>query len=157
VVGLLPFLLILVTLGGCRETGDGNEVLSSEEARELGLSGGARLHRVTLGGRGAEEHAVPTRIQALPGDGIEFLTVDHRVHTLEFVADSLEPEAQQFLESSGQTASPPLVSRGSRFVLRLQDAPPGRYRFTSNGHGGIARGVVEVGPPAGDTSATPPG
>lgn len=119
-----------------------------EEARALGLPAGALLHRVTLGGKGAQEHAVPTRIQAFPGDGVEFRSVDHRVHTVEFLADSLTVEVREFLESSGQIASPPLVTRGSRFVLRLQNAPVGLYFFMSEGHGGTAFGVVEVGIPA---------
>jgi len=81
---------------------------------------------------------------------VEFLTVDHRVHTVTFLLDSLAPEVRSFLESSGQTASPVLVERGSRFVVRLGDAPPGSYIFISEGHGGEARGSVEVGPSDGD-------
>jgi hypothetical protein len=76
---------------------------------------------------------------------VEFRTVDHRVHTLSFVADSLTPEVRSFLESTEQMASPPLVARGSRFIVRLQNAPLGRYLFVTEGHGGSARGVLEVG------------
>jgi len=144
--GLLPLLTLSAILGGCQGSGSGEEDPDAEEIRALGLPTGAQLHRITLGGRGAEEHAVPTRIQASPGDGVEFRTVDHRVHTLTFLPDSLTPEVQAFLESTSQMAGPPLVARGSRFVLRLQNAPPGRYLYVSEGHGGVARGVVEVGP-----------
>ena len=155
--GLLLFLILSGIVEACGGPVDGGDSLSNEEARALGLRPGVQLHRVTLGGRGAEEHAVPTRIQASPGDGIEFLTVDHRVHTLEFVIDSLTPEVREFLESTGQLASPPLVSRGSRFMLRLQDAPPGRYHFLSEGHGGQARGVIQVVVPSeADSSQTSP-
>jgi len=146
--GLLLFFILSGTVEACVGPADGGEALSNEEASALGLRPGVQLHRVTLGGRGAEEHAVPTRIQASPGDGIEFLTVDHRVHTVEFVNDSLTDEVRAFLESTGQMTSPPLVSRGSRFMLRLQDAPPGRYLFLSEGHGGQARGVIEVAMPS---------
>lgn len=143
--GLLAFLLASTALGGCvgssADTGDP----LADEAEALGLPSGANLHRVTLGGRGAEEHAVPTRIPIEPGDAVEFWTVDHRVHTLRFVLDSLRPEARQFLEASDQLASPPLVNRGSRFIVRFDEAPRGRYLFESQGHGGVARGVVEVG------------
>ncbi|MGD2120858.1 MAG: hypothetical protein PVJ76_03900 [Gemmatimonadota bacterium] len=100
---------------------------------------------------------MPTVIQAAPGDGVEFLSVDHRVHTVEFVLDSLAPDVQAFLEATGQMASPPLVDRGSRFVLRLQNAPEGRYSFICEGHGGVAHGVVEVGgPPEEDSSRVSP-
>ena len=149
--GLLA-LLTLSVLSGCRGAGDALPDGSAEELQMLGLPPGARIHRVTLGGRGSEEHAVPTRIEALPGDGVEFRTVDHRVHTLLFLSDSLTEEVRTYLESTGQTASPPLVSRGSRLILRLQNAPLGRYLFISEGHGGVARGIVEVGLPPGTDS-----
>jgi hypothetical protein len=90
---------------------------------------------------------VPTRIQAALGDAVEFRTVDHRVHTLTFSLDSLTLEMRAYLESTGQTSSPPLVSRGSRFIVIFQDAPAGRYPFITEGHGGTARGVIEVGLP----------
>jgi hypothetical protein len=113
----------------------------------LGLGGGARLHRVILGGRGSEEHLLPARIRAAPGDAIEFVTVDHRVHNLSFPADSLSPEALAFLASTAQESIPPLLYRGNRFILRLVGAPVGRLPFVSEGHGGIAYGVIEVGLP----------
>jgi plastocyanin len=145
--GLLPLLILSAVLGGCGESGKGVPDGTAEAVQALGLPVGAQLHQITLGGRGSEEHAVPTRVEASPGDAVEFRTADHRVHTLSFVADSLTHEVQAFLESTGQMASPPLVSRGSRFILRLQNAPPGRYLFRSEGHGGVAVGVVEVGSP----------
>ena len=121
----------------------------------LGLDSRAQLHRISLGGRGAEEHAVPARIQANPGDAVEFLTVDHRVHTVIFPADSLSAEILNFLNETGQRASPPLVSLGSRFFLRLLEAPAGRYPFVSEGHGGRAWGVVEVGIPQDSLTLNP--
>ena len=108
------------------------------------LAPGRQLHRVTLGGRGSVEHAVPSSVEALPGDVVEFLTVDHRIHTITFLADSLSPEGVAFLASTGQRGSLPLVDRGSRFLFRLEGAPPGRYVFLSEAHGGSAVGVVEV-------------
>jgi plastocyanin len=144
--GLLSFLILLLPLSGCGRAVGGGADAAVEDVESLGLPSGAQLHRITLGGRGSEEHAVPTLIQAEPGDGVEFRTVDHRVHTLTFPADSLSPEVLAFLDSTGQMASPPLVTRGSRFIVRLQNAPPGRYFFVSEGHGGTARGVIEVGP-----------
>jgi len=105
---------------------------------------GARLHRVLLGGRGSEEHVLPGRIQAAPGDGVEFVTVDHRVHTIEFPLDSLSSDGAAFLTSTEQAGSPPLLYRGSRFILLLEGAPPGRYPFVSEGHGGTARGAILV-------------
>lgn len=143
-IGLLFFLSFL---GGCQESQSEASLRRLEEAQALGLSSGAELHQVTLGGRGSEEHAVPTIIQALPGDAVEFRTVDHRVHTLMFLPDSLSTTVRGYLETTGQMGSPPLVSRGSRFIVRFDDAPQGRYPFESKGHGGVAKGVVVVGSP----------
>ncbi len=144
-VGLLSFLVFGLVVVGCEGAGDRPPDPELEGARALGLASDARLHSVTLGGRGAQEHAVPARVQAVPGDAVEFRTVDHRVHTLVFLSDSLSVDARSFLEATGQMASPPLVTRGSRFLLRLEGAPRGRYVFRSEGHGGAAFGVVEVG------------
>lgn len=141
--GLL--LLLVLCSGSCSgppEPGPDPEV---EGAQALGLSDGARLHRVILGGRGSDEHVLPARIQAFRGDGVEFVTVDHRVHTVWFPPDSLSAQAMAFLTSTEQLESPPLLQRGSRFVLVLEDAPSGRYPFISQGHGGRAFGVIEVG------------
>ena len=137
---------MLPSMTGCgvppAERGQG----SADEADGLDLRAGAELHSVTLGGRGSEEHAVPTRIVIEPGDAVEFRTVDRRVHTVRFPEDSLDLDGRRFLESTGQMASPPLVDRGGRFIVRFDDAPRGRYPFESRGHGGTAWGVVEVGP-----------
>jgi len=142
--GLLLFSIFPFGLGGC---GGGPDEVSDPEvegARALGLRSGARLHQVVLGGRGTDEHLLPSRILASPGDAVEFVTVDHRVHTLFFLVDSLSSEGWDFLVSSGQEASAPLLSRGSRFLVRLEGAPLGRYPFQSRGHGGQAFGVIEL-------------
>jgi plastocyanin len=147
--GLALFLLtFLGGFWGCQVAESDRSRLTSAEARSLGLDPGARLHRVSLGGRGAEEHAVPTVIHASPGDAVEFVTVDHRVHTVIFMLDSVAPVVRMFLEDSGQESSPLLVDRGNRFLLNLRDAPSGVYPFVSEGHGGSAHGRVEVGPPS---------
>lgn len=139
-MGFLPHLGVLPV---DRET---------QRARALGFTTGVRVHRITLGGRGAEEHVVPTLVRANPGDAVEFQSVDHRVHTVEFLSDSLSPDGLAFLRETGQLSGPPLVSRGSHFLVRFDDAPPGRYPFLSEAHGGRARGAVVVGPTnAGDS------
>ena len=99
--GLLAFLILQLAVGGCRWSGEGVSDASDQDLKALGLSSNAQIHRVTLGGRGSEEHAVPVRIEAFPGDGVEFVTVDHRVHTLRFMEDSLTQEVRAFLESGG--------------------------------------------------------
>lgn len=141
--GLL--LLVAVLLVACSPVPDTGPDPELEGARSVGLEDGARLRRIILGGRGSEEHILPPRVQAAPGDGVEFVTVDHRVHVVSFPPDSLSPEGAAFIDSTDQGMSPPLLHRGSRFILWLEGAPPGRYPFVSQGHGGIAHGVIEVG------------
>ncbi len=140
-VGMVSWWAAGACRGGLEQTPDPE----LEAARALGLPEGARLHRVTLGGRGREEHAVPLRIEAAPGDAVEFRTVDHRVHVVTFPGDSLLSDPRAYLERTGQAGSPPLVFRGSSFLLRLEGAPRGRYPFLSEGHGGVMGGVIEVG------------
>ena len=142
--GLLLFPLLFGTVG-CGSGPDPIPDPEADGAQALGLRAGSRLHRVVLGGRGAEEHVLPQRTRADPGDAVEFVTVDHRVHTLRFLQDSISSEGWDFLVSTGQDAGPPLLSSGSRFLVRLDGAPPGRYLFLSQGHGGEALGVIELG------------
>ena len=71
--------------------------------------------------------------------------MDGRIHTVSFPEDSLPLDAALFLRRTSQLESPPLVERGSRFVLTFEDAPSGRYRFRSEGPGGEAWGLIVVG------------
>jgi len=100
--------------------------------------------RIVLGGRGAEEHVVPTRVR-VSGEGIvQFETVDGRVHTIEFFADSLQPDAREFLLNTGQLRSPPLLERGTIYEVSFAEAPPGYYPFFAQGPGSAVSGAVFV-------------
>jgi plastocyanin len=111
---------------------------------EFGLRGDETVHTVTLGGQATEETVRPGELVVRPGDIVEFVTVDRRVHTLRFPADSLGPAARDFLWSTEQDGSPPLVGQGSRFVVTFENAPPGRYPFVSRGYGEEACGTIIV-------------
>lgn len=115
-----------------------------ELRRRLDLGSDVPIHRVTLGGRGASEHVVPRRLEVISGAVVEFRTVDGRVHVVEFPGDSLSPITAEFLRESRQLESPPLVDRGSRFVVSFRGAPAGRYLFRSRGSGGEAWGEIVV-------------
>jgi plastocyanin len=142
----LSFLAALLL--GCTEAGSGDGFSAEDELkRTLGLDSSAAIHRVSLGGRGSEEHAVPSLVEAAPGDAVIFETVDHRVHTVSFLADSLPSPAATFLRDRSALSSLPLVTRGSTFVVILDGAPSGSYPFVSQGHGGTALGAVVVAMP----------
>lgn len=111
----------------------------------LGIDLNRIVERVSLGGARDREHVVPPTVLVESGTVVEFYTVDRRVHSITFMEDSLTPSARRFLEEKGQLSSPPLVERGSRFVVDFLGAPPGRYPYLSHGHGESARGVIVVG------------
>ncbi|MDZ7780919.1 MAG: hypothetical protein U5R14_13440 [Gemmatimonadota bacterium] len=114
----------------------------------LGLEPGDRVHEVVLSG--GEGGAVePSEIRLLTGDYLQFVTADSWVHEIRFDRDSLASDALAFMEELDQMDSPPLVSRGSRFVLSFVGAPEGRYPYRVEGNLSPRRGVVVVAVPDG--------
>ena len=102
-------------------------------ARVVQLSGGRDL-----------EHVVPPHVEIEIGEWVQFVTLDRRVHTVSFVSDSLSPEALVYLADTGQLQGPPLLVRGSRFLVDFRDAPVGRYVFSSESHGDPVFGSITV-------------
>jgi plastocyanin len=115
---------------------------------ELGLSPDERVLTINLIG-GVDERAEPVSASIEPGDFVQFVSSDWLIHEVAFDIDSLTSAAQDFLERTGQTASPPLLQRGSRFVLSFANAPPGRYSYVLEGNARPGRGVIVVLDPAG--------
>ncbi len=139
----LSLTLALVLLpAGCQQEPERHVDPRLVEA--LGLQGDELVHTISLGGRGSEEHIVPPSLEISVGEVVQFVTVDRRVHTIRFPADSLAPPEAAFIETTGQGASPPLLGLGSRFVLTSENAPPGRYPFLSSGHGEATGGIIFV-------------
>lgn len=110
----------------------------------LGLGGGDRVHTVRISAETSRERAQPETVRVLPGDFVQFVTGDHRPHTVSFLVDSLADTAAAFLRRTGQEGSPPLVDAESRFVVTFRGAPEGRYPFVVEGTGEHARGAVVV-------------
>ncbi len=99
---------------------------------------------IQLGGGRDQEHVLPLNLEISVGEWVEFVTLDRRVHTLSFVADSLSAEALEYLRAAGQLHSPPLLERGTRFFVDFREAPEGRYVFSSRSHGAPVYGSVTV-------------
>ncbi len=110
----------------------------------LGISRRVGLHRIALGGARDVDRVLPILTTAEPGDVIEFHTVDGRIRMLSFDADSLSASARTFLEETRQLSSPPLIDRGSRFLVDLSDAPEGRYVFRTRTSGPPVFGAIVV-------------
>lgn len=156
---VVGFALVLAAQVACSgEEGPSSGAASSPHAdlrERLAVEPDREIHQITIGGRGEEEHVVPTLLRLSGDDIVVFTTVDGRVHTLSFPRDSLALDAALFLERTDQMDSPPLTDRGSRFVVTLEGAPEGRYPFRSRGPGGEAWGTLVVGDAVEDGSSPP--
>ena len=122
------FILSLL-IGACERVQPG-----VEQDRTLELDGdtielphGTDLHDVAVGANQQNRDLEPTQLQARPGDYLRFTTADSRTHAIAF--EVAAPELKAFLETSGQLRSPPLIAKGTSWVIALKDAPPGQYPF----------------------------
>ncbi len=99
---------------------------------------------IQLSGGRDVEHVVPPHLEIGLGEWVQFVSLDRRVHTVSFVHDSLSPEALVYLADTGQLVGPPLLVRGSRFLVDFRNAPTGRYVFSSRSHGDPVFGSITV-------------
>lgn len=139
-------LLLLPTVG-CEPV---DPTLRPDEqlVSELGLTEMDRVHTVSLA-TGVAERADPDSILIRPGDFLQFVSTDWLIHEVHFDTAAMSERASSFLVITGQTASPPLLQRGAKFVLSFTDAPPGSYPFRLEGNREPGRGVIVVAPPSG--------
>jgi plastocyanin len=117
---------------------------------ELGLTRDDRVYRVGLTG-GEAERAEPAALSIEAGAYVEFVTTDWLIHEILFDSAALTPPQRAFLERTDQMFSPPMIDRGSRYVLSFVDAPPGRYIYRLEGNGLGTRGTIVVASPSGDS------
>jgi len=137
--------LMAILVAGC-EPPIPEELQPDSVLRErLGLTGDDEVHRVVLVSTDREE-ARPDSTTVPPGAWVEFVTGDWRIHEVRFEFDSLAPEAADFLRSTGQVASPPLLHLDARFVVSFEEAPVARYPYLVEGNLATGRGVVIVRP-----------
>ena len=134
-------LLLLAGCGAGAETRTGE---ADEAALDAPFPVAENAHVVQLGGGRDQEHVLPLNLEISVGEWVEFVTLDRRVHTLSFVADSLSPEAHEYLLATGQLHGPPLLERGTRLFVDFREAPEGRYVFSSRSHGEPVYGSVTV-------------
>lgn len=87
---------------------------------------------------------MPDTVRAEVGAAVIFQVADWWVHTVQFVAEEMTPAQIGFLEGRARMLSPPLVERGSRYVVSFTEAPPGSYPFRIDGFGDLARGAVVI-------------
>ncbi len=132
----------LAGLGAC-ERPDPERAPDAVLRTELGLTERDVVHTVVLTG-GTAEVAEPA-LDSLPvGAWLQFVTGDWLTHEVVFQLDSIGLPQRDFLESTDQGASPPLLHLDARFVVSFDGAPPGAYPYALVGNGSPGRGVVVV-------------
>ena len=144
--GLALAGLLSTALVGC--AGDNEHPPDVLLQDSLGLVATDPVLRVELSAAENRERAPPSEVRVPRNGFVEFRTMDRRLHTVRFVLDGLSPEAAEFLRSTEQVASPPLLELDARFVVSFREAPDGRYPYVVEGNGELAHGSVVVG--AGD-------
>tara|TARA_Y100000590_G_scaffold116955_1_gene133539 strand:- start:8771 stop:9217 length:447 start_codon:yes stop_codon:yes gene_type:complete len=143
--GVTPLLILVVLISpGCnigidRQLRDDGKVLP-EELFPIAKD----RHVIELNNDKTQYHVSPLSIEISSGDWIEIISLDHKVHTLSFVADSISHESYDFLIATDQLNGPPLLERGSSFLVDFRDAPKGRYVFSSSSHGESVYGIITV-------------
>ncbi len=140
---LLLVIALLGVLPGClREPPPPTDPALAEA---LGLAPSTPIYRVDLVDRGGRVGVFPVGLDLVPGAVVQFVTRDRRVYSVHFERDGVPSQGWAFLDAAGQTASPPLVEEGARFVVSFEGAPPGTYRFRIQGQGEAAEGELRLG------------
>lgn len=149
--GLFCAAASLPLIAGCRSEPDLTLRPDSVLQAELGLTQDDEVYRVAVTG-GEVERAEPAALSIEAGAYVEFVTTDWLVHEILFDTTALTPAQRGFLERTDQLHSPPLIDRGSRYVLSFVDAPEGRYTYRLEGNGTASRGTIVVASPEGRAS-----
>ena len=140
----LAVLLLCGACLGCRGDADAQLRPDALLRDSLGLGDDDRVHRVRLSSVDNRERVEPVQVTVRPGDWVEFVTEDRRVHAVAFALDGATPAAAEFLRGTGQESSPPLVESAARFVVSFADAPAGSYPYVVIGNGEDGRGTIVV-------------
>ncbi|MDH3225013.1 MAG: hypothetical protein OEO23_14930 [Gemmatimonadota bacterium] len=117
-----------------------------ESLSALGIHDPGPVYVVSLAGWGGREQPVPDTVRVPPGAVVVFQVADFRVHTVTFAQDSLSSIQSGFIARVARGQSPPLIERGSRYIVSFAEAPPGTYPFRIGGFGASAGGAVVVVP-----------
>lgn len=140
--GVFLWCAILLVLACDGEGVAGRELeLDGETVR---LPPGTAVHDVHLGVEDGRARIRPDTVRAEPGDIIQFIAGDDRGYAVVFDRALLADTAAAFLERTDQLRGPPLIQRGTRWIVDLSGAPSGRYPFVCLTHD--ARGLIVVAP-----------
>jgi plastocyanin len=128
------FLLALASVGaGCDRAGPDGDRLIELTHDTIRLADSVVLHEVTVS-RQATGEFEPAVLQVTAGDVVRFRAGDRGGHAILFDGGALEPEVREYLERTGQMRSPPLITVDAAWVITLDAAPAGEYRFRCATH-----------------------
>jgi plastocyanin len=135
-------VLAVLALAACDRAGlpgrdEGPRVLELEH-ETIRLDAGQRLVQVQVR-RTAAGDFEPDIVEANVGDYVRFTAGDGAGHAIAFVGTALPPQAREFLDSTGQVRSPPLITADASWVITLEGAPPGDYPFHCTTHNAPGR------------------
>ena len=141
---ILIMVVIVLSLVAC---GQGN--LSQSPGTKVCQAGGVVIEVepvkvIWLGGARDKEHILPGQVDLYKGESVRIVSLDHRVHSVSFVRDSLSSEMENFLSETGQLILAPLLIQGSCLNLNFQGAPAGDYVFLSRSHGQPVFGKIII-------------
>jgi plastocyanin len=139
-------VLFCALLSGCEKgalVGDQKDRTLELLGDTIDLPAGVDLHDVLVRTGAQYKDFDPPQVQAKPGDYLRFTTGDSRTHAIVF--EVTDPQLRSFLESKTQLRSPPLVSKGTSWVVALQDAPAGTYGFRCLVHNDRGQLIVDAG------------
>ena len=116
---------------GCKDS-----PLRREQKLDVGtdtvtLSAKTDIHEITIKSETGKDFA-PAALTAKPGDVLRFVTADARTHMVTF---DVPVEARSLFESKGQMRSPPLLQAGVTWIVALEGAPRGEYKYRCETHG----------------------
>lgn len=111
----------------------GERALLELEHDGILLDSGITLHEVPLS-TATPGHMQIDTIDARSGDVVRFVAVDAGTHAVAFDPRALTAEGRAFLEQTEQLRGPPLIRTGAAWVVNLEGAPPGVYRFSCLTH-----------------------
>jgi plastocyanin len=104
------------------------------------LASGVKLHDVKIRSTQAGDFE-PAQVTARVGDVVRFTSADTRTHALSIAAPT--DQARAALQAEVQMRSPPLIARGTAWVVSLKDVPPGTYTVRCISHAGTATITVQ--------------
>jgi len=137
------WVVLLAALWGCGATFD--DPRDPEVAAFLELPASTTIHRFDLMDRDGRIGLFPRVLEIASGHWVQFVVADTRVYSVHFDRGRFEDPANwEFLVSLHQTASPPMVETGSRYIVSFDGAPPGVYPFRIDGQGAPVAGEIRV-------------